>query len=144
MPLEKVSSFQKAFEQVVSQTISPTLLSPTQVIDIPLSLEDVSWSLLNTVHRMAPFGTGNPIVTFVTHHLVARSYRIFQEKHLKLYIPDPKGSRLLEAIGFGLAMHAPLVEKDQHFSIVYTLEQSVYQNQKTLLLNIQSIRPCVR
>ncbi|MCG8339930.1 MAG: single-stranded-DNA-specific exonuclease RecJ [Cytophagales bacterium] len=141
LPLDNVPAFQQRFEEVVANSISEELLIRPQVIDLPLTLGAINFKCYNILKQMAPFGPGNMKPTFFTENVIAKSYSILKEKHLKLFIYQKDASyKLLEAIGFGLADYAPLVREEKPFNIVYTIEENHYLGEKSLQLNIKDIQ----
>lgn len=140
LPLEQVSAFQQRFEEVVARTITPELLLPPQEIDLPLAFEQIDTKFYNVLRQMAPFGTGNMRAVFATTPVVAQSYSILKEQHLKLYVYQPGTAQVLEAVGFGLAHRAPLVHAQQPFRMVYTIEENNYLGQRRLQLNIKDLQ----
>ena len=140
LPLENIAAFQQRFEAVVANSIQDDLLIPTQEVDLPLSLETINFKFYNVLKQMAPFGNGNMKPVFATDQVIARSYSIVKEKHLKLYVHQQGSTYGLEAIGFGLAKYAPLVRDKKPFRIVYTLGQNNYQGEQSLQLTIKDIQ----
>lgn len=141
LPLEQVSAFQQRFEEVVAHTITPELLLPPQEIDLSLAFEKIDSKLYKVLRQMAPFGTGNMHALFATTPVVAQSYSILKEKHLKMYVHQPGTAQVLEAVGFGLAHRAPLVHAQQPFRMVYTIEENDYWSVPKLQLNIKDLQP---
>ena len=141
LSVEKVPAFQQRFEEVVAGTIAPELLLPPQEIDLPLAFEQIDTKFYNVLRQMAPFGTGNMRAVFATTPVVAQSYSILKEQHLKLYVCQPGTEQVLEAVGFGLARHAPLVNAQQPFRMVYTIEENNYWGERKLQLNIKDLQP---
>ncbi|MEL6412640.1 MAG: single-stranded-DNA-specific exonuclease RecJ, partial [Bacteroidota bacterium] len=140
LPVENVPAFQQRFEAVVAQNISNELLIPRQQVDLPLSLEEITLKFYRVLKQMAPFGTGNMRPVFMTDQVVAKSYTTIKDKHLKLYIAHPGVPHVFEAIGFGLAHCAPLVQAQQPFRIAYTLEENDYRGEGCLQLNIKDLQ----
>ncbi len=142
LPLTHVPAFQERFEAVVASSISEDQLIPTQTIDLSLSLRAINQPFYKILKQMGPFGNGNRKTVFASHNLIAKSYQIYQDKHLKLYVTDPQeSSYTLEAIGFDLAHYAPLVRNYQPFNMAYTLEENHYQGNQTLQLTIKDLQP---
>ena len=140
LPIEHVTAFQQRFEAVVASSIPDELLIPPQEIDLPLTFEEIDFKLYNVLKQMAPFGTGNMRAVFATDNVVAQSYRVLKEQHLKLYVHQPGTDRVLEAIGFGLAHYEPLVQAQQPFKMVYTLGENNYLGERSLQLNIKDLQ----
>lgn len=140
LALEQVPAFQQRFEEVVANTISEDLLIPPQEIDLPITFEQINFKFYNVLKQMAPFGTGNMQTVFATDHVVAKSYTVLKEQHLKLHVHQPGNDQVLEAIGFGLAHYEPLVQAQQPFRMVYTLGENNYRGERSLQLNIKDLQ----
>lgn len=140
LPIDNVPAFQQRFEEVVAQSISAETLIPPQYIDLPLRLEEITPKFYKVLKQMAPFGTGNMRAVFVTDQVVAKSYHVIKDKHLKLYISHPSSPNVLEAIGFNLAHYEPLVQARQPFRMAYTIEENNYMGEQCLQLTIKDIQ----
>lgn len=140
LQLENVAAFQQRFEAVVANSIQDDLLIPTQEVDLSLSLETINLKFYNILKQMAPFGNGNMQAVFATDWVIASSYRIVKENHLKLYVHQQGSTHTLEAIGFGLARYAPLVHDQKPCRIVYTIGKNTYQGEQRLQLTIKDIQ----
>jgi single-stranded-DNA-specific exonuclease len=142
LPIDHIPIFQKRFEAVVASTLPSDQLIPTQIIDMPLPLQAINHKFYGILKQMAPFGNGNMKAVFASYHVIAKSYYILKEKHLKLYIMDPSNSNLiLEAIGFGMAHYTHLVSENKPFHIAYTIEENRYQDKQTLQLIVKDLQP---
>lgn len=141
LPLEHVTAFQKRFEAVVAHSIQDDLLIRTQRVDLSLSFDTIDFKFYNVLKKMAPFGNGNMKAVFATDPVVASSYSILKDKHLKLYAQQPGTHHKLEAIGFGLAKYAAIVDNQKPFRMVYTLGESDYPGEsRSLQLTIKDIQ----
>lgn len=140
LPLAHVTAFQQRFEEVVARSITDELLIPPQEIDLPLRLEEIDFKFYNILKQMAPFGNGNMKAVFATDHVLAKSYNILKEQHLKLYVHQLGTDHVLEAIGFDLAHYEPLVQAQQPFRMVYTIGENNYLGERSLQLNVKDLR----
>ncbi|KAA9332929.1 single-stranded-DNA-specific exonuclease RecJ [Hymenobacter busanensis] len=140
MPLENVKAFRERFEQVVAARLTDEQTIPPVEIDLPLRLEDISWSFYNLLHQMEPFGPGNtnPVFESTDVRIVPGSAKVVGNSHLKLTLTQ-EGSGNVEAIGFGLADHYDRITRGQHFSVCYTVDVNEYRGQKTLQLRLKDI-----
>ena len=140
LPLAHVMAFQQRFEEVVARSITDELLIPPQEIDLPLRLEEINFKFYNILKQMAPFGNGNMKAVFATDHVLAKSYSILKEQHLKLYVYQPGTDHVLEAIGFDLAHYEPLVQAQQPFRMLYTIGENNYLGERSLQLNVKDLQ----
>ncbi|MEM7382824.1 MAG: single-stranded-DNA-specific exonuclease RecJ [Bacteroidota bacterium] len=140
LPLERVADFQERFEAVVARSIQDDLLVPTQRVDLSISLDTIDAKFYNVLKQMGPFGNGNMKASFATDPVVASSYSVLKDKHLKLYVYQPGMCHRLEAIGFGLAKYEPVIRDQKPFRIVYTLGENDYLGARSLQLTIKDIQ----
>ena len=136
----QVTAFQQRFEEVVASSITDELLTPPQEIDLPLMFQEIDYKFYNVLKQMAPFGTGNMKVVFVTDHVLAKHYRVLKAQHLKLHVYQQGGDRVLEAIGFGLAHYEALICAQKPFRMVYIIEENHYLGERGLQLNIKDLQ----
>lgn len=135
--------FKARFEEVVSCSITPEMLSPEIQIDAEIRLGDISPKFMRILKQFEPFGPGNMKPVFLTHQLRDSGYAKGVgegEKHLKLAVQQGR-SNPISAIGFGLGDKLPLLKEAARFSAVYCLEENHWNGQVSLQLNIKDIRP---
>lgn len=140
LSIENIPLLQERFETIVRKSIHPECLTPPQIINADLSLIDVDDRLYRVLKQMAPFGPGNMQAVFVDRGVVAYTYSILKDTHLKLYIKQKKGS-IIEGIGFSLAHCEPIVANSNPFNIAYSIEENNFAGNKNLVLKIRDIKP---
>lgn len=134
--------FKARFEEVVSKTISPELLSPEIRIDAEITLADITPKLMRILKQFEPFGPGNMKPVFLTHQLRDSGYAKGVgegEKHLKLAVKQGN-SNPIQGIGFNLGDKLPLVRDSKMFSLVYSLDENHWNGNISLQLKIKDIR----
>lgn len=141
LTLEKkqLTSFSRAFETVVAETIDSEQKIAKVLIDLELNLDQIDFSFLNILNQMGPFGPKNMQPVFCTRGVqVKGDPRLLKEKHLKLTVEQATNGSVFEAIGFGLGrFHNKL---DQKFDIAYTIEENRFRGETTIQLNLKDIR----
>ena len=107
-------------------------LEPVLHVDAELGLGEIDLELLADLGRMAPFGAGNPALTFVSRGLVIKSRSVIgrERVHLRLVIADASGNTQ-EAVWWR-AGDQPLPEG--RFDLAYRLGLNDYQGRKTVQL----------
>ena len=135
----KLSQLEERLEEYASQHLSDDLLVPSLNIDAILPVEQLSFSLLRQVERLAPFGIGNPVPIFASRSApLAAGPFLLKEKHLKLYV-GANGHRL-EAIWWRNGSVASSLERVSSLDLAYTLSREVYRGESKLLLTIEDLR----
>ncbi len=99
----KISNLE-ALKEVINSHFKVKLadsdLSKRLKIDAALKLSEVSEALINRINQLAPFGISNPGPKFVVGPLeVSRMKKLGKDaKHLKLFVKEPQGKRICEAV----------------------------------------------
>jgi single-stranded-DNA-specific exonuclease len=145
MPVENVDAFRDRFEQVVRERMPESMRIPEEEIDLEIGLDLINDRLVRDVQHMAPFGPRNMRPVFLSRGVVDNGHaRIVGEDHLKLTLHPPgKPGKRFDAIAFRQGRHFDMVKSGEPFSILYVLEENVWQGRTALQLNIKDIKPGV-
>ncbi|WP_430968145.1 single-stranded-DNA-specific exonuclease RecJ [Spongiimicrobium sp. 2-473A-2-J] len=139
---EQYENFKQRFEQVVSATIDPELLSPEITVDAPIRLEEITPKLMRVLKQFAPFGPGNMAPVFMAEGLTDTGYARGvgeDQKHLKLSAIQ-NGSGPIGGIGFGLGDRLALISNKKSFSAAFSIEENEWQGNVSLQLKLRDIR----
>ncbi|PIB37314.1 single-stranded-DNA-specific exonuclease RecJ [Reichenbachiella sp. 5M10] len=140
MKKSQLKKFKETFEQKVSEVIKPEDKIEKVLIDMELSLDEISPKFNSILKQMGPFGPGNMQPVFVSRGVTLHTApRVLKEKHLKLAIKQ-NGSMVFDAIGFGMSSYEELVSAP--FDIIYTIEENHFRGETTLQLMIKDLRVC--
>ncbi|HVY76139.1 MAG TPA: single-stranded-DNA-specific exonuclease RecJ [Puia sp.] len=136
-----VESFSEKFEEIVASSIEPQLLIPELVIDSEIRFSDISFSFLNILQQMEPFGPGNLKPIFICRNVQDTGYsRILKEKHLRFSLRQD--GYTCAGIGFNMADKMPLLQHP--VDIAFTLEENEWNGEKNLQLRIVDVRENVK
>ncbi len=138
---ENVEAFIQKFEEVVSSTIPPELLTPEIRIDAVLPLSAIEERFFKLLRQFEPFGPGNARPVFMTRGLRNHrgASRIVKDNHIRFVVQDREGHSA-DGIGFGLAAKFPYVESGT-FDLTYTVEENEFGGQTRLQLKVLDVRP---
>ncbi len=145
LEVDKVPEFRQKFESIVAQRINDEQLTRLIDIDIELDLSEINTGFYETISKMAPFGPGNPMPVFVSHNLQTQGpSKVLKEEHLKFYVRQrsetgENNSRVMEAIGWGMAEYQQLINSGMPFSIAYYVEENTFRGNTTLQLRVKDI-----
>lgn len=134
--------FKSKFEEVVSSTIDPELLTPEISIDAEINLSDITPKFYRILKQFEPFGPGNMTPVFLTKGLKDSGYGKpigGDNTHLKLFVRQGN-SEGFGAVGFGLAAKKDLACNGDEFSAVYSVDENVWNGQASLQLRLRDIR----
>jgi single-stranded-DNA-specific exonuclease len=137
---ENVPAFIKKFEEVVSATITDSLLTQEIVIEDEINLLDIDAKFFRILKQFEPFGPQNMSPIFLSKQVSSYGYgTIVGNNHLKMVIKQPH-SPIFNCIGFGLGDYLEDINKGKLFDICYTIEENNYKDKKSLQLNIKGIK----
>ncbi|MGB1307485.1 MAG: single-stranded-DNA-specific exonuclease RecJ [Oceanihabitans sp.] len=145
---ENYEAFKQAFEDVVSQTINKSLLTPEIKIDKKIDLQEVDEKLWRIIKQFAPFGPGNMTPIFMTEDLQDTGYGKCvgeDEKHLRITVMSPRAQsrglyQKLVCIGFGLGDKLNLIKDKKLFKAVYSIDENHWQGNVSLQLKLRDIK----
>ena len=140
---EQYPLFKEAFETVVKQTINPELRTPKLSIDTALPLSKLTQKFYNILKQFEPFGPQNLPPLFYAENVVDTGFAKHIGKtneHLKLCLREVGNTTYFDAVGFGLAHKLPLITSGKPFSIVYSVEENMWNGKVSLQLQIRDIR----
>ncbi|MBK8339317.1 MAG: single-stranded-DNA-specific exonuclease RecJ [Flavobacteriales bacterium] len=145
MPLENVEAFRTRFEAVVRERLGEEQRTREEEVDVEITLADIDGRLMKVLQHMAPYGPGNMKPVFLTRGVKDKGHaRIVGESHLKMNLIDPDHpQREIDAIAFRQAEHMELVRSGEPFSVIYTLEDNLWNGRSTIQMNIKDIKPGV-
>jgi single-stranded-DNA-specific exonuclease len=135
---DKIQQLARSLEEHVRPQLIGTNLIPSLSIEGFLPTEDISFSLVEAIDQLAPFGMGNPVPVFASKkvNIVAGPW-VLKEQHLKMRIQS-NGSQV-EAIWWKNGSVADTIAPRSQIDLAYTMSRDSYLGKKKLLLTIQDI-----
>ena len=108
-------------------------------IDAALPFAELNLTLAEEIGRLAPFGNGNPLPTFVSHSLtVIQDRRIGRDgTHRRLVLQDREERRQTAVWWRGADVELPGGAID----IAFTLGINEYRGERTAQLTLEAVRP---
>jgi len=137
---ENVEAFKNRFEEVVSATIKPEQLVQQIQIDAELRLRQVEPKFFRILNQFAPFGPENMAPVFISKNVyVSGIAGLVGGNHVRMTVmqDDSPG---FSCIAFNQAEHLPKLTKEARFDICYAIEENIWQERRTIQLNIKGIR----
>lgn len=128
------------FRQFASETIKPEDLIPKLICDQELTLEELTWELLEVIETCRPFGRGNEEPLFCARDLsVVSSSTVGNDgKHLKLKVQSPNG-RIIPAIAFGFGDFMKDVSPSKHIDLAFYLRMNQWNGNRELQLFVVDV-----
>jgi len=137
---DQVIAFKEKFESVVQATILPEQLIPEIIINAELRFQDITPALYNIITQMEPFGPENMRPVFVARKVMDTGFsKIVKEQHLRFVVKQGKIS--FTGIGFNLAHRFPIIQQNETFDLVFTLDMNEWNGEKQLQLKVIDLKP---
>jgi len=132
---DKLESFALSFREALKHQLREKCPSPSLIIDMALSLKEITPSLMEGIERLLPFGPGNPVPLFCSKEVVSiENPRIFEKNVTKVSVIG-KGARH-EAVLF----NSPLPSLPQKAQIAFTPRKELVEGYIKLSLEIKGVR----
>ncbi len=135
-------AFKAKFEEVVSQTINPKLLTREIKIDAPITLSEITPKLHRILSQFAPFGPGNMTPVFMAENLQDTGYgkQVGEDgKHLR-FTATQNGTGKIVGIGFNLGEKYDLIKDRKPFKAVFTIDENEWNGTKSLQLKVKDVK----
>lgn len=138
LPVENIELLRKKLNE--NQSLTERDLTPCRWIDVGMPVEYASFRLVEQLHLLEPFGTGNEKPVFADKNLtVRRSFVIGKNKNvLKLQLETSYG-KMVDAIQFRIDPDYIPVQ-GQKIAIIYYPDINEFQGRKSLQFIIQEWR----
>src|SRR5690554_2595403 len=135
-------NFKNKFEEVVSETIEPRLLTPEIKVDLQIDLENITPKLYRILKQFAPFGPGNMSPVFMTDNLkdigVGKCVGA-DNSHLRVVVKQGNSNQFA-GIGFGLGDKHDIACGGKPFKAVYSIDENQWQGNMSLQLRFKDVR----
>lgn len=137
---ENIEVFSNRFEEVVSATIKPEQLVQQIQIDAELRLSQIESKFFRILNQFAPFGPENMSPVFLSKNVyVSGNAGLVGENHLRMTVIQ-RGSPGFSCIAFNQGGYLHQIKKDVPFDICYSIEENIWQERRSVQLNIKGIR----
>jgi single-stranded-DNA-specific exonuclease len=135
----QVDAFARAFNEVARARLIADDLVPELRIDLELPFGEATAELEALLRHFEPFGIGNATPVLVSRGVrVASRPRILKGDGLKVTLEQDGAT--IDAIGWGMAWHAPSLPEGTVVDVAYRLERDDYRGEQTLQARLADIR----
>ena len=130
-----VEAFSAAFEQVVSNTITPDLLIPEIIIDSEISISELTESFHNIIAQMEPFGPDNMKPVFVAKNVSNTGFsKIVKEQHIRFLVKQKNIQ--INGIGFNMAHKYDILQNNKFIDIVFNIDLNEWNGNTNVQLKV--------
>ena len=137
----KLPDFRKGLGKAIEAQLGRVVRQePTLQIDAWLKLDEIDLSFAESLEALAPFGPGNPSLTFATHRVSLRSVATIgkNREHLRLTVED-EDQNIQSVLWWGGA-GSELPEEGSKFDIAYSMRASTFRGDKQVTLQFEEFR----
>lgn len=135
MHIDNVEKFRTEFDKVAAELITEEMLAVTIVVDGELPVGMFTLDTVDMIAHFGPWGQAFPEPMFLNRFYV-NDYRIMGEKHLKLFLVDPRDGTQVDAVFFnGVGKCTP----EGYVQIAFELKANSWNGRRTLQLIVRSM-----
>jgi len=138
---KKIPDFRSRMNEMYRRFTAEKEIIPELEIDVPILLNEISFSLINDIAVLEPFGLGNPKPLFCSYKNNIFHWRLVGEKkeHLKLKVVE-KGT-FLDGIGFKLAkIGTRALTNNKIVDLAFNIEINKWNGAENIQINIKDIK----
>lgn len=138
-PLEHLPTITEKLNQMIREKLTEEDYKQVIEISREVSVSEVSEELVREVHKLAPFGMGNPKPVFLLEDIPTDMRQIGTNKnHLKLQFQTNES--IIEGIGFEMGHLYPFISPQTQLSIVGEININEWNGYKTVQIVMQDMQ----
>ena len=137
----RLPEFRKGLGRAIEEQLGRVVRQePSLTIDAWLQLDDINLEFAESLEALAPFGAGNPSLTFATHKVSLRSVATIgkNREHLRLTVEDEHQN--IQSILWWGGAGSELPEEGSKFDIAYSMRASTFRGNKQVTLQFEEFR----
>ena len=112
------------------------------IIESQIKLASITSKFFRILNQFEPFGPGNRTPIFLSKGLSLNGKLNMigkNKEHIKFYV-NQQSKNSFSAIGFWLSEKCNKIKSDEHFSMVYSIDQNTWNGKTTVQLKIKDIK----
>lgn len=136
---ENLPAFRKGLAKTIEKMLGEAALEePSLQIDAWLPLDELGFDLADSIEHLAPFGAGNPPLTFASRNLSLKSVQTIGRggEHVRLVVEDESGDSQSILWWNGANEDKP----EGKFDLAYSLRASTFRGERQLTLEFVDFR----
>jgi single-stranded-DNA-specific exonuclease len=134
MPTKDLPELERELAALARDSLSGVELRPHLDIDVLVTLPELGGDAYPTTQRLAPFGPGNPVPTFLSRGVEVLEHRTMGSGSEHLRMKLRQGGIVWDGVAFRLGDHVG--ELGARIDVVYNVEEDNWGGKKQLRLNI--------
>ena len=137
---ENYPEFQERLVADASELLPEDALTPQLEVDVALKPSEISLDTVETIGKLAPFGSGNESPRFMAHNCrIADARAVGHGAHLKLSVDT--GADLCDAIWFRQGERVYELSVGEQVDMAFALDANTWQGQTKVQMMVEDIRP---
>lgn len=139
LPVEQIDALREKINDYAAAHLCAADTEPVMELDALVSLQDITYQLINEVEQLAPYGHGNPGPVFALRQARLVNCRGVGKNnaHLKMLLSDRSVS--MDGIGFNLGRFAEEMAAAREISVAFTPAVNTWQGRQTLQVKVQDV-----
>ncbi|MCC7189198.1 MAG: single-stranded-DNA-specific exonuclease RecJ [Anaerolineales bacterium] len=138
---ENLASFRRGLGKAIEKQLGEIIREePTLQIDAWLNLDEINFGLADAIEMLAPFGAGNPKLTFASRGVTLNSVAEIgkTKEHLRLAVEDENGK--VQSILWWGGAGEELPETKTQIDIAYSVRASTFRGEKQVNATFEEFR----
>lgn len=138
---ENLNSFRRGLGKAIEKQLGEIIREePTLQIDAWLNLDQINLELADSIEMLAPFGAGNPKLTFASRGVTLKSVAEIgkTKEHLRFVVEDENGK--VQSILWWGGAGEELPETGSQIDIAYSVRASTFRGEKQVNATFEEFR----
>jgi single-stranded-DNA-specific exonuclease len=126
----RIADFRRGLSRTIRTMTGEELPQATLQLDAFVTLEEISFNLIDEIERLAPFGAGNPALVLATPNLKIASQTVIgrAREHLRLVVEDQTGETLEVLWWYGADETLP----QGNFDLAYRVRTNTFRGERRI------------
>ncbi|SFH37551.1 exonuclease RecJ [Desulfotomaculum arcticum] len=136
----KIDEFRDKINSYAERVLTEEIQSPVLELDALISLEDITYDLVNEIEQLQPYGHGNPGPMFGMSGVKLVNCRGVGKKNAHLKMLLRQSNKVMDGIGFNLGKFAGELAAGKDVSVAFTPSVNSWQGRQTLQVEVRDLQ----
>lgn len=138
--INRIDEFRERINSFAEQVFTDEIQSPVLKLDALISLEDITYDLVNEIEQLEPYGHGNPGPMFGMSKVKLVNCRGVGKKNAHLKMLLRQRNKVIDGIGFNLGEFAGELAAGKEVSVAFTPSVNSWQGRQTLQVEVRDLQ----
>ena len=135
-----VEKFHQKILEFAEAKITDEDLAKTQYIDLVAEPEEINQQLIDQLKDLEPYGSGNPVPTFLFEKMRVENMRLVGNNSTHLKLQARKNSQIFDMIGFGQGFRAKSLAPGDLFDVIVHPSENEWNGKKEVQFKIIDLK----